>query len=256
MKKSLIKGFVFPLLLLALWNILAASGVWSADLLPSPGAIFCSALELFQSGVLLKHLLISLARVIGGFLLACLTALPLAVWVGSKPDLSPWFSPIFRFFHHAPPLIFFPILLLWLGISETAILFMVVIASFFPIFFNSKNGIRNTDYRLIEVGKSLGLSKQKILTKIALPGAFPAIARGMRIGMNYSWCILIGAEMLAPSSGLGSLIFDTSQPARSDAIIVGVLTIAILGTLIDLLFQRASQDWLPWSQEAIYDERN
>jgi len=256
MKKSLIKGLVFPFLLLALWNILAASEVWSADLLPSPGAVFCSALEIFQSGVLLKHLLISLARLIGGFLLACLAALPLAVWVGSKPDLSPWASPIFRFFRHTPPLVFIPILLLWLGTSETTILFIVVIASFCPIFFNSENGIRNADYRLIEVGKSLGLSKQKILTKITLPCAFPTIARGMRIGMNYGWCLLIAAEMLAPSSGLGNLIFDTNQPVRSDIIIVGVLTIAILGTLIDLLFQRASQDWLPWSQEVVSDERN
>ena len=250
------KGLLIPLGFLLFLEILSATGYWSSYLLPSPAQVFKATFSLADSGLLWKHILVSLARVVGGFLLACVFAIPMAVFLGMRPKLWPWFSPIFNFFRHTPPLALIPILILWLGIGEATKLSIIILASFFPIFLNSESGIRNADFRLIEVGKSLDYSTKDIFRKIIFPSALPAIALGMRLGMGYSWRALIGAEMIAASSGLGYLILDAEQMSRSDVVIVGILAIGILGTIMDWLFQRIYQDWLPWSQEVLFHGRD
>ena len=243
------KGLFIPLILLLLWGLLSRTGYWSPYLLPSPSTVYETAIYLLTTDLLWKHILVSLARVVGGFLLACTLAIPLAIFLGMRPRLWPWFSPILNFFRHIPPLALIPILILWLGIGEATKLSIIILASFFPIFLNSENGIRNADFRLIEVGKSLDYSAPEIFRRIILPSSLPAIALGMRLGMGYSWRALIGAEMIAASSGLGYLILDAEQMSRSDIVIVGIFAIGILGTCMDWLFQKIYYDWLPWSQE-------
>lgn len=256
MKLSAFRGLLLPIVLIICWQLLSKAGFWSTYLLPPPETVMEAAKSLFESGVLWKHILVSIARVIGGFILACLFAFPLAILLGLHPRLSPWFTPILNFSRHTPPLALIPILILWLGIGEGTKLSIIILASFFPIFLNAESGIRNADFRLIEVGKSLGYSKKMIFQKIILPTSLPSIALGMRLGMGYSWRALIGAEMIAASSGLGYLILDAEQMSRSDIIIVGILSIGILGSLMDWFFRKLYQDWLPWSQEVLSYERD
>lgn len=256
MKFSAFRGLLLPIILLICWQLLSKAGFWSTYLLPPPETVFEAGKSLFESGILWKHILVSIARVIGGFILACLFAFPLAILLGLHPRLSPWFTPTLNFFRHTPPLALIPILILWLGIGEGTKLSIIILASFFPIFLNAESGIRNANFRLIEVGKSLGYSKKMIFQKIILPASLPSIALGMRLGMGYSWRALIGAEMIAASSGLGYLILDAEQMSRSDIIIVGILSIGILGSLMDWFFRKLYQDWLPWGQEVLSYERD
>lgn len=256
MKISAFRGLLLPLLILIFWQLLSKAGIWSTYLLPPPENVWEAVKGLFESGTLWKHVFVSISRVVGGFLLACLLAFPLAILLGLHPQLSPWFTPTLNFFRHTPPLALIPILILWLGIGEGTKLSIIILASFFPIFLNAESGIRNADFHLIEVGKSLGYSKKMIFQKIILPAALPSIALGIRLGMGYSWRALIGAEMIAASSGLGYLILDAEQMSRSDIVIVGIILIGILGTLMDWFFRKLYQDWLPWSQEVLSYERN
>lgn len=256
MKLSTFRGLLLPVILVVFWQLLSKTGLWSAYLLPPPEIVMEAGKELFEANILWEHIFVSLARVLGGFLLACLLAFPLAILLALHPRLSPWFTPTLNFFRHTPPLALIPILILWLGIGESTKLSIIILASFFPIFLNTESGIRNADFHLIEVGKSLGYSKKMIFQKIILPASLPSIALGMRLGMGYSWRALIGAEMIAASSGLGYLILDAEQMSRSDIIIVGILSIGILGTFMDLFFRKLYQDWLPWSQEVLSYERN
>ena len=243
------KGLLLPAFLIALWGVLAFSGRWSSYILPPPSQVLESAKELLASGLLLKNIGVSLTRVIGGFSLAFVFALPLAIWLGRNPKLIPWIEPTLEFFRHTPPLALIPIFILWLGIGEATKLAIIVMASFFPIFLNAENGIRRTDYKLIEVGKSLGFSNSRILKRIILPAALPSILLGMRLGLGYSWRALIGAEMVAASSGLGYLILDAEQMSRPDIVLVGIFAIGILGTLMDNIFHWLYSRLIPWSKE-------
>lgn len=249
-------GLAIPFLLFLVWKLLSLAGLWSSYLLPDPSTVWRATIDLMASGVLWKHIAVSFSRVIGGFIVAALFAIPLGVLLGLRPALHLWLGPTLNFLRHTPPLALIPILILWLGIGEITKLTIIVLASFFPIFLNTENGVRETDIRLLEVGKSLGYSHKKIIRRIILPGSLPSIATGMRLGMGYSWRALIGAEMIAASSGLGYLILDAEQMSRSDVVFVGIFAIGLLGTLVDLVGQKIYRIWLPWSEEVSHGKND
>ena len=126
--------------------------------------------------------------------------------------------------------------ILWFGIGEKSKIIIIILASFFPIFINIRQAIGSTDKKLIEVGKSLCFSKLKIFFYIMLPNALPSILSGMKIGLGYSFRAIIGAEMIAASSGLGYMILDSQQLSRSDKVIAGIIAIGILGYSFDMIF--------------------
>jgi sulfonate transport system permease protein len=140
-----------------------------------------------------------------------------------------------------------PLLILWLGIGEASRIAVVVMASFFPILLNAENGISRVDSRLIEVGKTLSLPRSAIFRYIAFPAFFPYFFVGMRLALSYSWRSLVGAEIVAASSGLGYMIREAETLSRSDTIICGVLVLGCVGALSDLLLEAVSSRMFPWS---------
>ena len=143
---------------------------------------------------------------------------------------------ILEFIRHIPPIACIPMLILWLGIGESSKMAVIILAAFFPIFLNTLNGVINCDSKLLEVGDIFGFSIREKFFKIILPSAIPYVTVGMRLGLGYSWRALIGAELIAASSGIGYMIMDAEQLSRPDIIIVGIVTIGMLGYIIDLLF--------------------
>ncbi|WP_347707324.1 ABC transporter permease [Clostridium sporogenes] len=129
-----------------------------------------------------------------------------------------------------------PLLILWFGIGEKSKIIIIVLASFFPVLLNTISGVEGCSKKLIEVGQTFNFSKISIFKKIIIPWALPNILVGMRLGIGYSWRAIIGAEMVAASSGLGYLILDGQQLSRSAIVIVGILSIGILGCLSDWIF--------------------
>lgn len=146
-----------------------------------------------------------------------------------------------------PPLSLIPLLILWLGIGEVAKLTIVLLASFFPIYLNAYSGFKQLDYRYGELAKTLDLNTYEKIRHIEFPGALPSVFTGLRLGFGYSWRALVSAELIAASSGLGYLISDASEMARTEVVFVGILMIAILGIIGDLLFQSALKKVAPWS---------
>jgi sulfonate transport system permease protein len=238
-----------PTFLLALWSALAAAGLTNSYLLPHPADIGNAAIELLSSGILQEHAWSSACRSIGGFLLTALLALPLAVLLASAPRLYRATSLVLGFLRVVPPLALIPLLILWLGIGEAAKLSIVVLSSFFPIFLNTYSGLAKVDSRLIELGLSLQLTKREGFVHILLPHALPSILTGLRLGFGYSWRALAGAELIAASTGLGFLIGEAAEMARTDRLFVGIISIAILGIGGDYLFQSLVRCCAPWSAE-------
>lgn len=233
-----LKSLVLPAGILAVWWLGSAARLWNAYILPGPGQVWRSFIAMARSGELTQNIAASLARVGVGFAIAFVLAFLLGTLAGVLPRLTVWYDPVVEFLRHVPPLSLIPLLILWFGIGETSKIIIIVLASFFPMFLDIRKGFARCDRKLLEVGRTLGLSGRARFFRIMLPCAFPDILVGMRIGLGYSWRAIIGAEMIAAASGLGYMILDAQQLSRSDKVIVGILVIGIVGCLCDFLLDR------------------
>ena len=137
-----------------------------------------------------------------------------------------------------PPLSLVPLLILWLGIDEAPKIAIVFLSSFFPIYLNTVTALRSTDPKLIEVARLLHFTPREMFFKLRLPSALPGLLTGIRLGFGYSWRALVGAELVAASSGLGFLISESAEFAKTDGVFVGIFTIALLGVAADALLRR------------------
>ena len=246
MLKKILRGLLLPAILLLLWHLVCLRQLFSPYLLPAPAQVANEAVELAASGVLLKHLVVSLRRVCLGFGLSCCLALPLGVICGQSRRFDAYCWLLLEFLRHVPPLAAVPLIILWVGIGEASKLTIIVLASFFPLFLNTYSGVQAVDKRLLEVGKALHFSKWQLIRYIRLPAALEAIAVGLQLALGYSWRALIGAELIAASAGIGYLILDAEEMSRPDIVLVGMLAIGLIGTAIDHLFLLAINHLFPW----------
>lgn len=231
---------------LGLWWAASTFGWVNAFLLPSPGKVFDTLVDLAQSGALARHALISLQRVGLGYALAVMAAILLATTFSRSAALRNLLDPLLEFLRQIPPLALMPLLMLWLGIGELQKVGIIVLACFFPIFLGMRGGIAQVDQKLIEVGKVCGLSHGEIMWRIVLPSSLPSIVVGLRIGLGYSWRALVGAELIASSAGLGYLIVDAENLARTDIVLAGILVIGVIGLAADQLLKWGIARAAPW----------
>ncbi|PIO96662.1 putative aliphatic sulfonates transport permease protein SsuC [uncultured Pleomorphomonas sp.] len=229
-----------------IWWLAGRAGWTNAYLLPAPSTVAAALSDLAASGALLKHTLISLQRVLLGFALSVALALPLAVLLSASRPARVVLDPLLEFVRQVPPLALIPLLILWLGIGEAQKLGIIVLASFFPVFLGFRGGIAGVDPKLIEVGRVAGLTRRDILTRIVLPSALPELVVGLRISLGYSWRALVGAELIASSAGLGYMIIDAENLARTDIVLAGILVIGAIGLLSDLVLRLAVTRAFPW----------
>ncbi|AHM55725.1 ABC-type nitrate/sulfonate/bicarbonate transp ort system, permease component SsuC [Peptoclostridium acidaminophilum DSM 3953] len=246
-KNKSMNGLYLPVFIIFAWWALSSLGLTNEYIMPSPEKVVKTSSNLISSGMLQKHLLVSLARVLVGFVVAFAAAFPLAVFCGLSSKFEEFFKPTLEFIRHVPPMALIPMLILWFGIGEVSKLSIIFLATFFPIYLNTLSGIREADVKLIQVGEVFGFSRSKIFFWIILPQAIPSILVGMQIGLGYSWRALIGAELIAASSGIGYMIIDAEQLSRPDIIIIGIMAIGIAGYAIDALFMEATRRITRWS---------
>jgi NitT/TauT family transport system permease protein/sulfonate transport system permease protein len=230
-----------PCLLIVLWAVLSALNVVNSYLIPSPARIWNAALQLIVSGELGGHIAISLARVLGGYGVSVLCALPLALLFHENLFLRRLFHGLFEVIRAVPPLALIPLFILWFGLGEASNLAVIMLASFFPVFLNAENGFDSMDSRWLELSRSLELSFQRHLFSVLIPASLPWIITGLRLGFGYAWRALLGAELFASASGLGYLITDSRAMARVDRVLVGIITIGLLGTAFDVLLRFAAR---------------
>jgi sulfonate transport system permease protein len=146
-----------------------------------------------------------------------------------------------------PIIAWVPVLILWVGIDEASKVTVIAIGSFWPVLLNSIHGIRGTDPKFLEVARILGKSRWTILSKVIFPSALPSIFTGLRIGVGIAWTSVIGAELIAASSGVGYLIMYARELSQPDVMLVGVFSIGIVGLSIDFLLRRVERRVLRWN---------
>ena len=228
---------LLPLLLILIWLLLSCLNIWSTYILPTPYMVWSEFVDCIVSGLIWKHVGMSLLRVVQGFLLAAVVSIPLAIVLTASYRMRILSSGMIEFFRHVPPLALLPLLILWLGIGESSKIAIVFLATVYPIFLNALMGFSEVDGKLVEMAHQYGLSKKQIFLHVTIPYAIPYIVSGLRIGLGYSWRSLIGAEMIAASSGIGYWILDAQTMARSDIVIVGIIVIGLCGIISDALFR-------------------
>jgi NitT/TauT family transport system permease protein len=230
---------------LGLWELLSRTGLINPIFFPPFTAILETVARMAKTGEMTEHARISLMRALPGFFIAAAAGIPLGLLMGT------FFKPINRYFDlplevlsQINPFLLFHILILFMGIGEAPKITIVAWTCLWPIAFSSINGASNVDKNLIKAGRAFGLGRFGLLWKIIIPAASPFIYAGLRLGLGYSMFMLIAAEMMGASSGLGFLTLNSQQTFQLNKMYAAVLVIAALGLILDLLIYLAGRKWL------------
>ena len=219
--------------LLGVWQLACASGAVNAYVLPSPEKVWQTFAKMAASGELLADIGISLGRVLRGFGIAFALAFLLATLRILLPSSEPYYEYLVQFFRNVPPIAMIPLLILWCGIGETTKTVIIVLASFFPMYLSIVKGFTGVAPGLLEVARAFGYNPRRTFLRVVLPAAMPDVLVGMRTSLGYSWRAIIGAEMVAASTGLGHMILFAQQMSRTDKVIVGIIAIGLVGYATD-----------------------
>jgi len=251
-----LRPWALLVVLVVLWYVAAEIRLWSPYLLPGPRRVAQTFWELAKNGQLMSSILISLQRMVIGFLISGALGIPLGLVFAVSPRIYAYAKGVLELLRNTPPLAFIPLLILWWGIGELSKIILIVLVAFFPMLINTIEGVCSVDQKLVETGQMFGFSRRRIFWEIVLPSAFPNIVAGMRIGMGYSWRAIIGAEMIASSSGLGYMILNGQQLSRTDAVLCGIVVIALLGVLGEALLSLTTKPFLKWRKNAEFSTKD
>nr|WP_314367789.1 aliphatic sulfonate ABC transporter permease SsuC [uncultured Acinetobacter sp.] len=243
------KGFLpwlFPVLLLLIWQAASSSGLLQSRVLPAPTAVVSAFWHLLIRGELWHHVKVSAGRALLGLLVGGGLGLLLGLLNGSSRIASTLLDTTLQMIRNIPALALIPLVILWFGIDETAKLFLVAVGVFFPIYINTYHGIRSVDPQLIEMGKSYGLNRWQLYKEIILPGAMPSILVGLRFALGLVWVLLIVAETISAQAGIGYMTMNAREFLQTDIVLVGILLYAILGKLADVLARALERYLLRW----------
>lgn len=244
--QHLLQYFGLTVVLIGIWQGLYHLGFLNPILLPAPSQIALAFWDLFKSGDLMRHIGISVLRVLEGFGIAAVLGLVLGTAIGLSRTLDRWTDLIIQVVKPIPPIAWIPLAILWFGIGEQSKVYIIFLGAFFPIIINTIDGIRQTDHKFVEVARILAVPRFKFVRQVVLPGALPAIMTGLRVGLMVAWMCVVAAELIAAGSGIGYLIMDARQLSQSDVVIVGMITIGIIGKLMDSLIKRLEIRLIRW----------
>ena len=235
-----------PVTLIAVWQLASALGWLSSRVLPAPLDVIKAAWTLTASGELWTHVKVSAGRALAGLAIGGGLGLLLGLLTGSVRFFETLLDSTLQMVRNIPALAMIPLVILWFGIDETAKLFLIAVAVFFPIYLNTFHGIRNVDPGLIEMGRTYGLSRGQLYREIVLPGALSSILVGLRFSLGLMWVILIVAETISAQAGIGYLTMNAREFLQTDIVLVGILLYALLGKLADLFARGLERYWLRW----------
>ena len=221
--------WLVPLALVAVWQLCASRGWLSNRVLPAPLDVVTAAWTLAESGELWTHVKVSAGRALAGLAVGGGLGLPLGLLTGSVRFFETLLDSSIQMVRNIPALALIPLVILWFGIDETAKLFLIAVAVFFPIYLNTFHGIRNVDPGLIEMGRTYGLTRWSCTRQIILPGAMSSILVGLRFSLGLMWVILIVAETISAQAGIGYMTMNAREFLQTDIVLVGILLYAAAG---------------------------
>lgn len=232
-----VKSFLIPLALLLLWEILSASGAVSSLFLPGPIAIIGALEKQLTSGVLINNLVPTMQRYLYGFALSCLLGIPIGLLTGVSARVRGYINAALELLRPIPPIALIPLLILWLGIGNASKVAIVAYGAFWPIWLNTMLGVQEIPVLLRRSARVMGIHGYRYFTKVALPAALPKIIAGVRISAAIALIVVIAAEMVEATSGIGYQIVNAEQTFRSADMLAYIVVISIVGYIVNGLLR-------------------
>ena len=231
--KNIHLPIIVAVLFLCGWHaVVRMSG---SDIFPTPWEVVLGLAELIQKGVLLKYIVASLFRVTWGFLLAILVGVPFGLLLGWYRPLAAAFNPMIQIFRPISPIAWIPVAILWFGITDVSPIFLIFLASVFPITVSSMAAVQNMQPVYVRAARNFGLNNMQLFRKVIFPACLPQILTGLRIALGIAWLVVVAAEMIAVNSGLGYLIIDARNAGkRYDLVVAGMVMIGLIGLILDI----------------------
>lgn len=239
-------GLILPALVVLAWHLATSSGTFSTVVLPSISSVAGTLVAQLGGGTFVGDIAVSVTRILKGYALAVVFGIFFGVVMGMSRSANRFFSLAFQAVRQIPMMAWVPLLVIWFGIGEASKVAVIFLASFFPILVNTIDGIRRTDERLVEVGAMYRLSRWRMFREIYLPSALPSIFVGLKLALGISWMAVVGAEMIAASSGIGFRINDARVLMDYPVVFAGMVAIAVTGVVMDVILSVISRVATPW----------
>lgn len=240
--------------IMAAWFILSYVVEVSAVFLPPPHTVIVSLVEMAQSGILASYTWISTSRVLVGWGLSVVVALPLGMLIATSPVVRALIQPITEFIRYLPVVALVPLTLLYAGIGEEQKYAIIFLGTFFQLLLMVVDTVSSVDRTLLNSAATLGASKRQRYFNVLLPAALPGLLDDLRLTIGWAWTYLVVAEMVAANAGLGYMILKSQRFLATDDIFAGLLVIGLVGLVTDRLFALITRLAVPW-HERLSDQR-
>ena len=242
------------LFLFLLWVLLTATGYADELFLPGPVKVWQSFISVstegYQGSTLVTHVFTSLYRILVAFLLSCIVGIPLGILMGASKAARSLLNPLIEFYRPLPPLGLYTLLVMWLGIGEESKLALLFLAGLPGMIIATIQAVEDVDESYLRVARGLGASKRTIILNVYLPAAGPTILAGMRISLGFVYTVLVAAEIVAATAGIGWMIWDASKFLLSDVVIMGLIVLGLTGVFLDLAMRFLGKLFMPWTRSS------
>ena len=239
-----VMGFLIPLVI---WQLATSAGIVGHLFLPSPRRVFVSLVH-WQSETLWEDMYISVKQVILGFLYAAFVAVPVGLYIGLYKPVEGMLQPINDFFRYMPASAFIPLVLLWVGIGDSAKVSIIFIGVFFQIIVMTADAVRNVPQEYLDPMYTMGAKQSEVVSLGVVRSSAPDILNLLRVNMGWAWTYLVVAEMVAANRGLGFAIMQAQKFMDTPRIFAGIFVIGVLGVIFDLMFRGLAIVIFPWKR--------
>ncbi len=236
--------------IILVWHVTTEYGLVSSVMIPSPKAVIQKFVEIARNGYnnisLLTHIYVSFKRLFIAIILAILTAVPLGLVSGYSQKVKSVIDSLIHFYRPIPPLGYYTLLVIWMGIDNSSKIMLLYLAAFAPIYLICAASVSEVKREYLLSAISLGASKKDLFTKVVFPASLPRIFTGIRTAIGFAYTTLVSAEMVAATSGLGWMVLDASRYLKTDVIFIGIIIMGVSGIIIDSLIGLIEKKYIFW----------
>jgi NitT/TauT family transport system permease protein len=235
--------------LFLVWWVAARLHLASSFFLPSPGQVAHRAIQLARDGTLWQDTKISFIRIMVGWLISTALGIPVGILLGTLRPAEAALEPPIDFIRYMPAVAFVPLTIVWVGVGETQKYLIIFIGTFFQQVLMVMDNVKRVPHEYVEIGRTLGMRESAILTRIVVPASAPALWDTLRITIGWAWTWLVVAELVAANDGLGHRIMTAERFFETDTIFVAILTIGVLGLVIDQVMKFVGMRLFRWAEK-------
>ncbi|WP_196605818.1 ABC transporter permease subunit [Pectinatus haikarae] len=232
------------------WYAATEWKLFSEVIIPPPGKVYKTFIDILSEGykgaALSTHLFDSIERLLAAFVFVCLTAVPAGLLSGYNSKIRAVLEPLVGFYRPLPPLAYYTMLVIWMGIGNSSKIMLLYLAGFAPVYLACISGVMKIKRDYISGAYTLGANKYQVFVYVVLPACLPDIFTGLRTALGFSYTTLVAAEMVAAETGIGWMVLDASKFLLSDVIFVGIFIMGITGIMLDVLLKFMENKIIPW----------